>query len=63
FRPGSQGSFVSAKEPKTIVAPSGLIRIGGRWFLEGGPTRDVQTGPAGLLGRPPMGPVGRRRLG
>ena len=26
FRPGSRGPFVSAKGPKTIDAPSGLIQ-------------------------------------
>ncbi|WNM63378.1 hypothetical protein [Candidatus Nitrospira neomarina] len=29
-RPGSRGPFVSAKGPKTIAAPSGLIEEEGR---------------------------------
>ncbi len=44
FRPGRRGPFVSAKGPKTIDAPSGLIEAEGR--KEGGPTRRAQTRPA-----------------
>ena len=47
FRPGSRGPFVSAKGPKTIDAPSGLIKWGGREPEEGGPTRCAQTRSAG----------------
>jgi hypothetical protein len=39
FRPGRRGPFVSAKDPKTIDAPSDLIREDGRHLAEGGPTR------------------------
>jgi hypothetical protein len=46
FRPGRRGPFVLAKGPKTIDAPSGLIREGGRQPEEGGPTRSAQTRPA-----------------
>jgi hypothetical protein len=47
FRPGSRGPFVSAKGPKTIDAPSGLIRWDGRKPAEGGLTRYAQTKSAG----------------
>ena len=63
FRPGSRDPFVSAKGPKTIDAPSGLIKLGGRKPGEGGPTRCAQTRPTDLLERPPMGPGGRRPPG
>jgi hypothetical protein len=46
FRPGRRGPFVSAKGPKTIDAPSGLIRGDGRQLGKGGPTRSAQTRPA-----------------
>ena len=46
FRPGSRGPFGSAKGPKTIDAPPGHIRLGGRKPREGGPTRCAQTSPA-----------------
>ena len=46
FRPGRRGPFVSAKGPKTIDAPSGLIGVDGRQPQEGGPTRSAQTRPA-----------------
>jgi len=46
FRPGRRGPFVSAKGPKTIDAPSGLIKTKGRELKEGGPTRRAQTRPA-----------------
>jgi hypothetical protein len=52
---------VEAKGPKTIDAPSGLIKVGGRQLLEGGPTRCAHTRTAGSWKRPPMGPGGRRR--
>jgi len=45
FRPGRRGPFVSAKGPKTIDAPSGLLGTDGRQ-PEGGPTRSAQTRPA-----------------
>ncbi|WP_447963722.1 hypothetical protein [Nitrospira sp. Ecomares 2.1] len=47
FHPGRQGPFVPAKGPKTIDAPSGLIRGEGRRTEEAGPTRSAQTRPAG----------------
>jgi len=46
-RPGSRGTFVSAKVPKTIDAQSGLMRGDGRKTQEGKPTRCAQTRPAG----------------
>ena len=46
FRPGRRGPFVPAKGPKTIDAPSGLIKAEGRQTEEGGPTRSAQTRPA-----------------
>jgi hypothetical protein len=46
FRPGRRGPFVSAKGPKTIDAPSGLIGADGRQPEEGGPTRSAHTRPA-----------------
>jgi len=61
FRPGGRGPFVSAKGPKTIDAPSGLIRLDGRKAGEGEPTRYAQTRLAGSSERPPRGPGGRRR--
>ncbi len=39
FRPGRRGPFVPTKGPKTIDAPSGLMREAGRQPAEGGPTR------------------------
>ncbi|HBP90487.1 MAG TPA: hypothetical protein DD706_22695 [Nitrospiraceae bacterium] len=61
FRPGRRGPFVSAKGPKTIDAPSGLIRGDGRELAESGPTRKAQTRPVGGWERPSLGPAGRRR--
>ena len=41
FRPGRRGPFVSAKGPKTIDAPSGLMGEDGRKLGECGPSRGV----------------------
>ena len=60
FRPGRRGPFVSAKGPKTIDAPSGLIGADGRQPEEGGPTRSAQTRPASRWERPSLWPDGRR---
>ena len=46
-RPGSRGTFVSAKVPKTIDAQSGLLRGDGRKTQECEPTRCAQTRLAG----------------
>jgi len=42
-RPGSRGTFVSAKVPKTSDAQSGLMSGDGRKTQEGEPTRCAQT--------------------
>jgi hypothetical protein len=47
IRPGSRAPFVPAKGAKTIDAPSGLIKLGGRKVWEGEPTRCAQTRLAG----------------
>ena len=60
-RPGSRSTFVPTKVDKTIDAPPGHIRVGGRRAREGGPTRGAQTGPAVSCERQPLGPGGRRR--
>ena len=61
-RPGSRGTFVSAKVPKTIDAQSGLMRGDGRKTQEGEPTRCAQTRLAGSEERPSRGPDSRRRI-
>ena len=43
LRPGSRGTFVSAKGPKTIDAPSELIEEEGRLLAEDGQNRFAQT--------------------
>ncbi len=55
FAPAPRGPFVSAKGPKTIDAPSGLIRGDGRQLGESGPTRLAQTRSAGEKSVPPFG--------
>ena len=45
FRPGSRGPFGSAKGPKTIDAPPGHIRVGGRKPREGGQLAVLKQAP------------------
>jgi len=46
FRPGSRDPFVSAKGPKTIDAPSGLIRlVGRRPWMRAGQLAALKQGP------------------
>ena len=46
FRPGRRDPFVSAKGPKTIDAPSGLIRGDGRKLAEADQLAGLKQGPA-----------------
>ena len=60
-RPRGRNRCCGGKGPKTSDAPSGLIRWGERWLGKDGPTRSVQTRPANLFERSPLGPDGRPR--
>ena len=62
WRVPNGATFVdSAKGPKTIDAPSGLIKLGERRPWVGGPTPGAHTRPANGSERSPLGPGGRRR--